>query len=131
MVLLYSLPALVVATAATCRLGRHTIPDLPVGQTELHQCLAGACLLQQAEVLPRHVLDQRHFERCRIVVLADQRGDLLQARNLSREPASLSRDELVPSARTRAHQHRLQNAPLADRVGQRVERRLVEVLPGL
>ena len=76
------------------------------------------------------VLDQRLLERGGVVGLADQGRDRLEPDPAGGPPAALAGDQLVAVA-ARAHEHRLEHADLADRVGERRERLLVEVLAGL
>ena len=106
--------------------------DLVVGEAEvLDELLVGGGLLERVEVVAVEVLDQRLLERGGVVGLADERRDGLEADPPGRPPAALARDQLVLVVADRAHQHRLEHADLADRVGERAERLLVEVVPRL
>ena len=71
------------------------------------------------------------LERGGVVVVADDRGDLLQAGDPGRAPAALAGDQLVTAAGQGPHEHRLQHAALLQRRGERGQRLLVEVAPGL
>ena len=97
----------------------------------LHQGGDGAGLLHGVEVLPRHVLDQRVLERLRVVAFLHHGRELLEARELGGAPAPLPGHELVGAAGQRADQDRLQDAALAQRVGQRLQALLVEALARL
>ena len=55
-----------------------------------------------------------------------QRRDLLEPGQLGGTPAPLAGDELVAAAGPRAHEHRLHDAALGDRAGERLQRLLVE-----
>ena len=93
--------------------------DLVVGQAEvLDELLVRGGLLERVELVAVEVLDERLLERGGVVGLADQRRDRLEADPPGRPPAALTRDQLVAVAH-RAHEHRLEHADLADRVGQR------------
>jgi hypothetical protein len=59
------------------------------------------------------------------------RGDRDLAGELGGAPSPLAGDELVPAGGARPDDDRLQHAPLADGVGQRRERRFVEMLAWL
>ena len=88
-------------------------------------------LLDGVEVLARHVLDQGELERHSVVVRAHDRGEVVHPRELRRPPAALAGDQLVPTARDRAHEDRLQDAVGSNRVGKRDQPLLVEGLPRL
>ena len=88
-------------------------------------------LLNGVEVLPRHVLDQRKLEALGVLGRADDGRDAFEARLLRSAQTPLAGDQLVLAARERPHDDRLQDAAGANRIGERVERRLVEVRPGL
>ncbi len=105
--------------------------DLFVGEAEvLDELLVGRRLLEHVEVRAVDVLDQRVLERRRVVGVADQRGDVLQPDPPRRPPAALAGDQLVAVVGL-AHEHRLEDPDLADRLRQRSELLLVEVLPRL
>ena len=95
--------------------GRHVV----VGQAEvLDELLVGGGFLERVEVVAVDVLDQRLLERGGVVGLAHQRRNGLQPDPPGRPPPPLPRDELVLPVARRAHEHRLEHADLADRVGE-------------
>jgi len=93
-----------------------TPSDLLARQPELlDERRAGARLLDRAEVLARHVLDQSQLDRFGVVARSHERRNRLQAGDPRRAPAPLARHQLVRSAGLRANEHRLQHATLAQR----------------
>ena len=101
--------------------------DVLAGEPELlDEGRAGARLLDRVEVLAGHVLDEGELERRRVVALAHERGDALQPGEPRGAPAALAGDELVRPAGERADEDGLEDAVRRDRVGERLERRLVE-----
>jgi hypothetical protein len=110
-------------------------PDLcchgVVGEPEvLDELLVGGGLLERVEVVPVQVLDERVFQRGGVVGLAHQRRNGLEPHPPGGAPPPLPRDDLVPVV-DGTNENRLQHADLADRVGERPERLLVEVVPRL
>ena len=106
--------------------------DLVVGEREvLDELLVGGRLLERVELLALEVLDDRLLEHRGVVGDPDDRGDRLEPDAPRRAPAALARDQLVAVAARPRDQHRLEHADLADRVGERGERLLVEVLARL
>src|ERR1700689_2198322 len=61
----------------------------------LDQRSARSSLLDRVEILARHVLDERRFQRLRILALTNDRRDALQACDLRGAPASLTGNQLV------------------------------------
>jgi hypothetical protein len=94
---------------------------------QLRSVEGGACLLHGVQVLARHVLDQSNFKRREIVIPRHQRRNALQAREVSRTPAPLTRDELIPVVFPGTNKHRLQNTALAHRIRQLLQCPLIEV----
>src|SRR5262249_5287778 len=104
-----------------------TTADLLAGEPELlDERGAGASLLDRAEVLTGHVLDQRQLERFGVVTRTHERRDPGETRNLRRAPTPLAGDELVSAARPGPHEHRLQHPSLAERACERLQRLLIE-----
>ncbi len=87
--------------------------------------------IEWRDVLALEVLDDRDLERGVVVDLLDQRRDRQQAGDLGRAPAALAGDQLVAVRSDWADEDRLEDAVLADRGGELVERLLVEGEPGL
>ena len=86
----------------------------------------------RGEILADDVLDQGELERSGAFdARVDERGNRRLAGELSRAPAPLAGDQLVPAGGVWADDDRLQHASLADRIGERAERLLVEMLAGL
>jgi hypothetical protein len=79
-------------------------------------------LLVRIEVFALDVLDQRDFGRRRIVDLADNCRDRVQARALRSSPATLASDDLKPSIAVRTEKDRLQDTALGDRIGELIDR---------
>ena len=105
--------------------------DVVVGEGEvLDQLLVGRGFLERIELLALDVLDDRLLEHRGIVGRTHDRGDRLQPDPARRAPAALAGDQLEPVA-ARAHEHRLEHTDFADRLRQRGERLLVEVLARL
>ena len=86
--------------------------------------------LDRVEVLPLQVLDERDLELGLIVQLADDGRDALEAGGRGRAQASLAGDEPVAVDRL-GDEDRLQDAVLADALGEGGQLRLVEASPGL
>ena len=106
--------------------------DLVVREREvLDQLLVRGRFLERVQLLALDVLDDGVLEHRGVVGDAHDRRDGLQPDPPRRAPAALARDQLVAAALGRAHENRLQDADLADRVGQRGQRLLVEVLARL
>src|SRR5262249_26736645 len=113
--------------AAASDARRHLI----VSEVEvLDELLVRGCFLERVEVGAMDVLDQGVLEGRRVVGGTDQRRDRLQARPPRRPPPPFTDDELVAFVGG-AHEHRLEHADLADRIGQRAELLLTEVLAWL
>src|SRR5262245_35061489 len=105
--------------------------DLLVGEAEvLDELLVGAGLLERVQLLALEVLDQRLLEGRAVVGLAHERGNGLEPDPAGGPPAALPRDHLVAVAHG-PDQHRLEHTHLADRVGQRAEALLVELVSRL
>src|SRR5262249_35837475 len=103
--------------AAASDARRHLI----VSEVEvLDELLVRGCFLERVEVGAMDVLDQSVLEGRRVVGGTDQRRDRLQARPSRRPPPPFTGDELVAFVGG-AHEHRLEHADLADRIGQRAE----------
>src|ERR1035437_333020 len=92
---------------------------------------ARAGLLDRAEVLAGHVLDERELERNGVLALADERRNALETGDARRAPAALAGDELIGAPGARPDEHGLQDSALAQRPRERVQRLLVELAPGL
>ena len=102
-----------------------------MGQPEvLDQLLVRGRFLEWIEVVAVEVLHERMLDRRSVVGLAYERGDHLEADPPGGAPATLAGDQLVAVA-DRADEDRLEHPDLTDRVGERTERFLVEVVPGL
>ena len=97
----------------------------------LHERGAGARLLDDVEVLPRHVLDQRELEGIGVVAVAHDGRDRVEAGELRRPPPALAGDQLVGAAGDRPHEHRLQDTAGRQRLREALERLVVEGLSGL
>ena len=105
--------------------------DLVVREREvLDQLLIRRGFLERVQLLALDVLDDRVLEHRGVVGDPDDGGKRLQPDPAGRAPAALARDELVAVVPL-AHEHGLEHADLADRLGQRGERLLVEVLARL
>ena len=80
-------------------------------------------LLERVEIGALDVLDDREFERLAIADVDDDDRDVVQPGALRRAPAPLAGDDLVGvgDARNGPHDHRLDDAALADRSGELVE----------
>ena len=78
--------------------------------------------LDRVQVLARHVLDQRELEPLALLGRAHERRDPLEAGELRRAQAALAGDQLVAAARQRPHEHRLEHAARADRLGELAQR---------
>ena len=103
-----------------------------VGEREiLDQLLIRARLLERIQLLALNVLDDRVLEHGRVVGNPDHRGHGLQTDAPRRAPPPLAGDELVATALSRADEDGLQDADLADRIGERAERFLVEMFARL
>ena len=91
-----------------------------------HQPLIGLGLLDRVEVLALDVLDQRDLERRGVVEVADDDRHFVQLRRRAarqrRSPATISITRLADGP----DDDRLEHAARADRLGQLVQRRLVE-----
>src|SRR3546814_7163237 len=90
----------------------------------------GLRLLDRIEVFALDILDQRDFQRFRLVEIPDDGGDAVKLRALRRPPPAFSRDDLEPAAMG-TDDDRLDHSALADAVGQFLQRALVEVAAGL
>src|SRR3546814_1799263 len=86
----------------------------------------GLRLLDRIEVFALDILDQRDFQRFRLVEIPDDGGDAVKLRALRRPPPAFSRDDLEPAAMG-TDDDRLDHSALADAVGQFLQRALVEV----
>ena len=105
--------------------------DVVVGEREvLDELLIGRGFFERVQLLALDVLDDRLLEHRRVVGGAHDRGDRLEPDPARRAPAALARDQLEAVA-AGAHEDRLEHADLADRLRQRGERLLVEVLARL
>src|SRR5690242_13275543 len=82
--------------------------------------------LERVQILALDILDQRQLGGRGFVELANDRGDRVQLRLLGRTPAPLAGDDHVILA-VRPEQDRLEDAALADRLRQLVERGFVEL----
>ena len=83
-------------------------------------------LFDRVEVLALDILDQRNFERLRIVEVADDDGHLMQPGPLRRAPAAFTRDDLI-IVTVRPDDDRLDQSARGDRGGEFVEQRIVEM----
>ena len=101
------------------------------GAEVVQQLLVGRRLFQRVELLAVQVLDQRVAEQVIVLGLLDDGADLGQPGPLRGAPAALAHDQLVPASPDRTDDYRLQQADLLDRLGQLVERVLVEGPPRL
>ena len=89
------------------------------------QSLVRVGLFDRVEVPALDIFEQRDLERVGIVQFPDDDGDFVQPRALRRAPATLTGDDLV-IATVRPDQDRLEYPARRDRLGQFVERRVVE-----
>ena len=87
-------------------------------------------LFDGIEIFALKVFDEREFEDFSVVRFADQDRQFSETRKLSRSPAALAGDEFV-FAISAADYGRLENALLADRVGQFFDRFLGEIFARL
>ena len=95
---------------------------LLLGQPELVDQLAvRERLLDRVEVRALDVLDERDLELVAVRELADERGDVVEARQAGGPHAALAGDELVAVERL-GDEHRLEHAVLADARGELLER---------
>src|SRR6185437_14185254 len=85
-------------------------------------------LLERGEVLALDVLDQGDLEGGAIVELLDDDRHLVELRELRGAPAPLAGDDLigVGGVGMPAHEERLEDALLADRIGEGAQRVVVE-----
>ena len=74
-------------------------------------------LLQGRDILPLQVLDDRHLQGGLLVELGNDGGDRFALRHSRGAPPALAGDQLV-LAPDRTDEDRLQDAVLADRIGQ-------------
>ena len=84
-----------------------------VGEREI-----AARFLQRIEIAALDVLDDRQFERFGVADVEHDDRNFMQARALRRAPAPLAGDDLVVVGAARPHHDRLDDAALADRVGE-------------
>jgi hypothetical protein len=92
----------------------------------------GPGLFDRREVLADHVLNQRELKRVGSVERAvDQRRDRRLPRLLRRAPAALAGHDFELAQGHRSDDDRHQHATLANRIGKRGERLLVEMLARL
>src|SRR5690349_24298660 len=93
---------------------------------QLDELLVALRLFERVQVLPLDILDERQLRDGRFVDLANDCRNRVQARPLRRSPAALPGDdlEIFPF---RAKQDRLKHASLSDRIGELIERILVEL----
>src|SRR5579885_697790 len=99
----------------------------------LHEPAVALGFLERAQILALDVLDEGDFERFAVLEFADDDRDFVELCHLRRAPAPLAGDDLVGVRRLRMapHEKRLQHALLADRLGERLQRLLVEALARL
>src|SRR5215472_7351362 len=99
----------------------------------LHQPAIGLRFLERRQVLTLQVLDQRDFERFGIGDRANDDRDLVQSEALCGAPPPLTGDKLEVHllAGQRPHEQWLQDALLANRLGERFELGLGEPPPRL
>jgi hypothetical protein len=95
------------------------------------QFLVAGCLLDGIEIGALHVLDDGVFQRGLVVRLDDHDRHFVQSRLLRRAPAPLAGDDLVGVGAGPTHDDRLNDAALADRVGEKVEIVLAKGLAGV
>ena len=87
-------------------------------------------LVDRIQVLALDVLDERDQERLAIGDRADDCRDRGEPRLLGREETPLAGDELV-SVRGGAKENRLEDSSLADRIGELLDGRGIELRPRL
>jgi hypothetical protein len=105
----------------------HAQSHLFAGEAQLiDERRAAARFVDGVEVLARHVLDQRHLERCCVVLVADDGRHGSELGHLGSAPAALARDQLVAPADNRPHEHRLEHAAGSDRLSESEQPLLVE-----
>src|SRR5689334_7709690 len=92
----------------------------------MDQLAIALCFLQWIQVLALDVLDQSELGGRRLVHLTDDRRDAVDSRALGRAPTPLASDDEEILTRG-PKQDRLQHAALTDRLGELVERLLVEL----
>ena len=80
----------------------------------------------RVQILALDIFDQRNLERFRIGKFADHHGDFVQSCALGGTPAALAGDDLISLA-ARTHHDRLNDAMRCDRLGQFVQRCLIEM----
>ena len=104
--------------------------QLLLGDVELlEQLLVGGRLFQRVQVGPMDVLQQRVPEQVGVLGAPDDRRDGADAGPLRGPPTALTHHQLVAAARHIADDDRLQQAELADRVGELDQGVLVEHRP--
>src|SRR5438552_2217252 len=102
--------------------------DLFLRVTEVvEQALVRRRFLERREVVALDVLDERELEALAIGDLAHDDRHLAESGETRRAEAPLTGDELVAAVAVGADEQRLQNPLGADRSGELVQRRLVEV----
>ena len=87
--------------------------------------------LDGVEVFALDVLDERHRKRRFIRDIPDQHRHFFQSRLLGRSPSSLASDDLVSVRADRAREDRLNETLRSDGIGERLDRTLVDLTPGL
>ena len=91
----------------------------------------GQPLLNCVEVGALNIFKQRHFERHRIIKFLNDYRNMVKLYPLCRAPATLARDNAIAAATGRPHDDGLENAMLADRRGELVQRIFVEMIARL
>ena len=106
--------------------------DLVVGEREiLDQLLIRGGFLERVQLLALDVLDDGVLQHRGVVGDPHHGRDRLEPDPPRRAPAALAGDQLVAAALRGPDEHGLEDADLADRVGQRGQRLLVEMLARL
>ena len=85
-----------------------------------HQAAEAVRFLERRQALALQVLDQRDLERLHVAQVLDENRHAVQLGALRRAPAAFAGDDLVGPwlALELAHHDRLQDAVLADRLGE-------------
>jgi hypothetical protein len=84
----------------------------------------------RVQVFPLDVLDERDFEEMLVGNVLDYGGQLREAREFRRAPATLAGDELITVA-MRPDNQRLDDAVCGDGIGKLLEPRRIEYYAGL
>ena len=97
----------------------------------IHQHLVAVCFFQRLQILTLQVLNQRQLHHFAVRQVADNRRYGRQPCHARSTPASLTRNDLIAAGKQWAHQDRLQNAVLRNRIRQFGHRAVIKALARL